>query len=155
MTGTPILKTWWHMIQRCENPNHPGYKNYGGRGIKICERWYDPRNFYADVGNRPDGMTLDRWPDNDGDYEPTNWRWATPSQQRLNSRSASCGPFKQCWFFAYNENTGEWDEDDNQCMFARRWNLDNSHISHCLRGRQKAHKGWTFQWIPKQQGEKI
>jgi len=116
-------------------------------GLKCANVGIKFENFYADVGNPLGGMTLDRWPDNDGDYEPTNFRWATYSQQRFNSRPASCGPFKQRWFFAYNEDSGQWDEDNNQSEFARKWNLNQGHISACLCGKQKTHKGWTFGWL--------
>lgn len=82
-----MLYIAWHgMISRCENPKNAGYKNYGGREIKVCERWHDFENFLADVGERPDDKSLDRWPDNDGDYEPGNWRWATRKEQRANCR---------------------------------------------------------------------
>ena len=73
------------MLQRCNNPNNPAYHNYGGRGIKVCERWYDFNNFLADVGERPHpDRSLDRYPNNDGHYEPGNVRWATAEQQRNN-----------------------------------------------------------------------
>ena len=147
MEGTPIYCCWFRMLARCENPKDPGYKWYGGRGIKVCERWHDFRNFYADVGDRPDGLTLDRWPDNDGGYGPGNWRWASWQEQQNNRRPISCGPCRQRWFFAYNEDTGEWDEDNNQCAFARKYNLRQGDVSACLCGKQKTCKGWTFQWL--------
>ena len=79
--------TWAGMISRCENPRQVGYKNYGGRGIRVCERWR--RDFVAfrdDVGPKPGpGYSIDRI-DNDGNYEPGNVRWATRPQQRANSR---------------------------------------------------------------------
>jgi len=81
----PLYQIWASMLQRCNNPNNPAYHNYGGRGIKVCERWYDFNNFLADVGERPHpDRSLDRYPNNDGHYEPGNVRWATAEQQRNN-----------------------------------------------------------------------
>jgi hypothetical protein len=77
--------SWTAMKTRCNNPNIEGYKNYGGRGIKVCERWETFENFLTDMGERPIGMSLDRI-NNDGNYEPGNCRWATRKQQSLNSR---------------------------------------------------------------------
>lgn len=146
MHKTSIYSIWESMIQRCENPNNTNYKWYGARGIKVCERWHKFENFYADVGNPPEGMTLDRYPNNDGDYEPTNWRWATASEQVANSRPVSCGPYKQRWFYGHGPN-GEIIIEKNQHHVARVFGLQNQSISHCLCGRRKTHKGWTFQWI--------
>lgn len=83
---SPEYQTWKGMIQRCTNPNKNSYPRYGGRGIEVCIRWRLFENFLADMGPRPRGKTLDRWPNNSGNYEPTNCRWATPKEQQNNRR---------------------------------------------------------------------
>lgn len=85
-TRSPTNSTWIAMRQRCYNPNHDCYHMYGGRGIEVCERWQGSfENFLEDMGERPEGMTLDRI-NNDGDYSPDNCRWATPKQQSRSIR---------------------------------------------------------------------
>lgn len=85
----PTYYSWLAMRARCRNPKHPHFRNYGGRGIQICERWGKYQNFLADMGERPSGTTLDRFPNNDGHYEPGNCRWATWAQQVVNRRQAA------------------------------------------------------------------
>lgn len=84
---TPEYRSWSRMKCRCLNPNFTTFKYYGGQGIKVCKRWlHSFENFLQDMGKRPLGMSLDRWPDKSGNYEKSNCRWAT-CQQQANNKS--------------------------------------------------------------------
>src|SRR6185436_15659613 len=78
--------SWQAMKQRCLNPKYNKFHLYGGRGIKVCDRWMSFQNFLADMGERPNGKTLDRFPDVNGNYELSNCRWADINEQHLNRR---------------------------------------------------------------------
>lgn len=92
LTGSPTWFSWQAMLARCLRPTHHAYARYGGRGIAVCDAWQGEHGFetfLADLGERPDGTTLDRR-NNDGDYEPGNCRWASlraQAQNRGNSRA--------------------------------------------------------------------
>ena len=85
LSKTQTYRSWINMKSRCTNPNKTRYSDYGGRGISVCKRWMKFENFYEDIGKRPSNTSLERT-DNNGNYEPGNCRWATPTEQQRNKR---------------------------------------------------------------------
>jgi len=89
----PTYRSWECMRSRCRNPNNPDYARYGARGITVCERWNSFQVFLEDMGERPQGTTLDRIEVN-GNYEPGNCRWATPREQQRNKSTGTRVTFR-------------------------------------------------------------
>ena len=90
---TKAYRAWQWMRIRCNNPNNDHYQYYGARGIIVCERWNDFRNFLKDMGEKPEGLTLERI-DNDKGYFPENCKWATVTEQSRNNRHTKLNPLK-------------------------------------------------------------
>lgn len=97
LSRSKTYSSWVEMNRRCkDDPARACYPHYAGRGISVCERWHSFENFLADMGERPEGLTLDRI-DNDRGYEPGNCRWATRVQQRRNQGRTKLTPDVVTW----------------------------------------------------------
>ena len=126
-TNSREYQSWAGMIQRCHNPNSPSFGRYGARGIKVCDRWRErggSTNFLADMGPRPEGLTLDRI-DNAGPYAPDNCKWSTVAEQNRNQRSNRMLTFK----------------GKTQCLTD--WANELGMQPDCLYGRMR--NGWTVE----------
>jgi hypothetical protein len=102
MSGTRVHRLWKSMLRRCRNPAYHQFRDYGGRGIKVCDRWLEFANFYADMGEPPPGTSLDRIRNN-GNYTPDNCRWATPIEQNNNKRNS-----RLLTFLGKTQNLKQW-----------------------------------------------
>ena len=131
--------SWMSMRSRCLNSKNLRYKDYGGREIIVCRRWRDFKTFLLDMGEKPEGLSLER-KDNDKGYSPDNCKWATPMEQSNNTR-------RNKLFIAYGPD-GQEELVKSQSLFAREYNLNPNCICNCLRGSSQAHQGWTFISVP-------
>lgn len=121
-----VYRSWESMKRRCANPNAHNYEFYGGRGIKVCERWFSFMNFLEDMGEPPGGFTLDRV-DAEGDYCPANCKWSSLVEQARNKRS---NIFYTC--FGETKTVPQWAEDP-RCKVTKA----------ALYGR--VYRGWDFE----------
>ncbi len=119
---TRTFQCWSGMLRRCRNPKNKDYKNYGGRGIKVCERWNDFKNFLTDMGEKPEGVTIER-KDNSGNYEPSNCKWIPKSQQSENRRGNT--------MLTHNGKT----------MSMAQWERELGFGKHAITSRRR--RGWT------------
>lgn len=127
--------SWKAMIARCCSPAHPKYRRYGGRGIVVCDRWMDFLAFLEDMGERPSKEhSIDRYPNNDGGYEPGNCRWATRQQQARNSSTVTLLTIR-----GVSKSIVEWSEEEGSVNYV------------CILGRLS--RGWKPEravFLPKQ-----
>lgn len=144
---SPTHMAWRAMKRRCSNKNCNSYPNYGGRGIKVCERWNSFVNFLEDMGEVPTGLTLDRYPDNNGNYEPSNCRWATRNQQVRNTRLSQLISYK-----GQTKSVWDWAEEVGikaktiKKRLASGWSVEKSFETPTLTIHQVSALGSLKQW---------
>lgn len=119
---TPTYRAWSGMLNRCRNDRSDSWVYYGGRGIKVCDRWLTFENFLADMGEKPKGLSIDR-KDNNGDYRPENCRWATDIEQHRNRSDSLLWTFK-----GETKTLAEWSEVTG--------------INHCTLNSRVKDRGW-------------
>ena len=153
MDGTKFYRKWDAMKQRCLSPNHPSFKNYGGRGITVCDRWLKFENFRDDMNESylkhvqefgTKNTTIERRNNNLG-YSKDNCKWATQKENNGNKRSNR--------LFKAISPEGKEFISRNQKQFAQKYNLQQCHITGCLKKRRNCltHKGWKFEYIKKEE----
>lgn len=120
MTGKPTFISWLSLKGRCLNPESPDYHRYGGRGIKVCERWANSFDaFVSDMGHRPEGTTLDRI-DVNGNYEPGNCQWSSASRQQRNRRDTRMATFRDI-----TKCLSDWEDETGIPASVLGWRLEN------------------------------
>ncbi len=132
MHNSPTYRSWQAAKQRTTNPNAPNWSLYGGRGIRVCPRWFSSfENFLSDLGERPPGTTLDRFPNKDGDYTPTNTRWASPKTQNRNKRTTKLDESKAAEIRS-RYGSGAFTHQ----MLAKQFGVSKAHVGRVVSGEQ-------------------
>ena len=136
---TKLYRTWLNIRDRCNNPNNKQYKDYGGRGIIVCNDWNDFNNFekWAIDNNYSSKLTIDRIDNNRG-YSPDNCRWVTMKEQSYNKRDNVK--------MVATSPTGEEYYVDRYTEFIEEHGLTRCLVYACLKGKQHHHKGWKFRY---------
>ena len=129
-------KTWEAMLTRCNNADQKTFAAYGARGITVCKRWLKFENFLADMGERPSGKTIDRYPDKNGNYEPTNCRWATQIEQCRNRNTCRTVERSDGLIFQSIIEAAEFSGANKRGI----WD--------CCNGRQNFHRGFSWRYLP-------
>lgn len=147
LSNTRIYQIWANIKYRCFNSNCSAYKDYGGKGITICDEWLDFMNFYNWAINNgySDNLTIDRI-DVNGNYEPDNCRWVTKSENTAYANKTNHRRKAKYWYYGISPN-GEYFEFDNASQFAKEHNLNDKLIRAMANGekyKNSKYKGWKF-----------
>ena len=132
---TRTYSIWSGMVNRCANPSQPSYKEYGGRGIKVCKKWRRFSGFLADMGDAPEGKTLDRI-DNDKGYSKKNCRWSTGHEQAMNRR------VRKIQWRGETHTIGQWalilgvDRSNLHHRLLRGWTIEEAFTLPYIRGKK-------------------
>lgn len=143
MSDTKTYYIWKTMIQRCTNKKCKSFCRYGGRGIKVCDQWLESfENFFDDMGPAPPYMSIDRFPNNDGNYEPGNCRWATKIQQANNTRTNKFIEFQgeRLTISQWSKKTGI-SEKILSARIRRGWSIEHALTTKVVPGQKCHSKG--------------
>lgn len=155
LSSHPLYKVWWSMKTRCYKPSYDkSYKNYGGRGIEICDEWLDFMAFYEWSTNNgyEESLTIDRI-DEDGDYSPDNCQWITLSENVARSNKVTPRNLLKHMYYGISPK-GRYYEFANASKFAKEHDLNGNGLRRVARGERSQYKGWEFGYTTKKNTER-